>query len=181
MEGVGTQAIAQTYGLSRSVVESHRTAGHAGRAVTKAVLTAQDGPLSTFASIVIANKVNRVRKLDDLVTKIEQVMQARAEKYKDLPGGSTGLIAVRQRMIGSGENATIIDEPHFDKDVVSEYRAVLEQAAKEAGEWKPDGGEKADAQLKLAQSIIIHAATSMHTLDQNVKTINIKPDVIDSK
>lgn len=163
MEGVGSQTIVERYGHTRATIDAHRTSGHAARALTRQVLAAQTtGALSEYASVQIAQKVHRIRALDELARKIETVMQERGAKYGHLPGGATGLISVRQRMIGSGENATIIDEPFFDKDVVSEYRSALEQAAKEAGEWKPDNGQKAEAISKLAQSIVIHSAVLAH-------------------
>lgn len=152
--------IAQEFGISKAMLDAHRGSGHASRELTRQVLgaVATGGPLSEYASVQIAQKVYRIRKLDDLAQKIETVIRERGSKYGHLPGGETGLINIRQRMIGSGESASIIDEPFFDKDVVSEYRSVLEQAAKEAGEWKPDNGQKAEAMAKLAQSIVIHGA-----------------------
>ncbi len=160
MEGVGNQIICERFGLPRGYIDSHRSSGHASRELTRQVLgaVATGGPLSEFAQVQISQKNHRIRALDELARKIETVIRERGAKYGHLPGGETGLISVRQRMIGSGENATIIDEPFFDKDVISEYRACLEQAAKEAGEWKPDNGQKAEAMAKLAQSIVIHAA-----------------------
>jgi hypothetical protein len=164
MEGIGTKVLAEEYGHTMVSLENHRSSGHASRELTRQVLgaVATGGPLSEFAQVAIAQKTHRIRALDELARKIETVIRERGAKYGHLPGGETGLISIRQRMIGSGENATIIDEPFFDKDVISEYRSCLEQAAKEAGEWKPDNGQKAEAMAKLAQSIVIHSAVLAH-------------------
>jgi len=126
--GVGTQQIAQDYGLDRASIDHHRRSGHAERAVTAALLRASAGEeLSQFARIAIASKVNRVRVLDDLLNRT-------------------------------------MEEIHFKKigelnpKLMDSARSLLESAAKEMGEWRPDGGEKADATAKLAQSIVIHGA-----------------------
>ena len=176
-EGVGSQQLAEDYGLTRAAIDSHRTSGHAARELTRQVLgaVATGGPLSEFAKIAIASKTHRIQALDDIKRKIETVFRERAEAYANLPGGETGLIGMRKKMLGQGPSAYEVEECFFDKDLVSEYRACLEQAAKEAGEWKPDNGQKAEAMAKLAQSIVIHSAVLAHDscesreLDKNTK------------
>jgi len=126
--GMGTQQIAQNYGLDRASIDHHRKSGHAEKAITSQVLQAASGAqLSQLATIAIASKVNRVRVLDDLLNRT-------------------------------------MEEIHFKKvgelnpKLMDSARSLLESAAKEMGEWKPDGGEKAEATAKLAQSIVIHGA-----------------------
>lgn len=48
----------------------------------------------------------------------------------------------------------------LDPRIATAAAMMLQQAAKEMGEWRPDGGEKAEATAQLAQSIVIHAAVS---------------------
>jgi len=50
---------------------------------------------------------------------------------------------------------------NLDPKLVREAVGLLATAAKEMGEWRPDGGEQSDAATKLAQSIVIHAASSV--------------------
>jgi len=46
-----------------------------------------------------------------------------------IPGGQTGLLVRQQRHLGKG------DEYRVDVALTGEFRATLEQAAKEAGQW----------------------------------------------
>jgi len=41
------------------------------------------------------------------------------------------------------------------------------------GEWKPDGGDKADATRQLAQSIVIHAAVAAQGLNEAEQALTI--------
>lgn len=56
----------------------------------------------------------------------------------------------------------------LDPKLVKEAVSLLTTASKEMGEWKPDGGEKAEATAQLAQSIVIHAAVQAGKMAQRV-------------
>jgi hypothetical protein len=94
----------------------------------------------------IARKANRIRALDDLFHRIEQIIEERAADpaMQNIPGGKTGLVKRTVKSIGFGASATIIEKFEFDAAVSKQYLAVLEQAAKEMGgkfeEAKPNGG-----------------------------------------
>lgn len=177
LEGIGTQAIAAEFGISLSSLNNHRTGGHPARELTRQVLNAHAGPLSDFAQIMIASKVVRVQKLQTAIDKLEAAIAARAVAYGHLPGGETGLIVLKRKLLGSGPMAYEIEEAVFDSAIISEYRAILEQAAKECGEWRPDGGEKAEATARLAQSIVIHAAVNASkAISEPTQVIDIKAD-----
>lgn len=177
LEGVGTQAIAEEFGVDRMSIGNHRSSGHAAKGLTRQVLNAHTGPLSDYAAITIASKLERMKRLDAHMKAIERVIQQRAEVFSKLPGGDTGLIAMRLKMIGSGDNSQVVEEAFFDKDLSTEYRAVMEQATKEAGQWKPDGGDAAAATDRLAQSIVIHASVAAKALQDKelANTIDVKP------
>lgn len=127
VEGQGTQAIAKDFGISRSLLDHHRTSGHPARALTKAVLDAHAGPMSDFADIAIASKLRRVQEMDALFGRLKQ----------EIAGQPVGSLDAK----------------------LMEAVGLLSNAAKEMGEWRPDGGEKAEVSAMLAQSIVIHAAT----------------------
>lgn len=161
-EGASNKQVAGDFGLTVFAVDHHRASGHAGRALTAAVIQAgKSGVLSSFAKYEIAAKSHRIRKLQRIATKIERVIIQRSEAYKALPGGDTGLIGLKLKSIGSGPLAQMVEESFFDGELVKTYCAILEQAAKEAGEWRPDGGAKAEATNNLAHAIIVHAKGSL--------------------
>lgn len=145
-EGIGTQQIAQDYGVERSSVDWHRKSGHVARDLTRQVLDAQGGPLSEFAAVAIASKLNRVRELDHLYRRV------RAE----IDGQDVGKL---------------------DGKLIAQAVTVLATAAKELGQWTPDGGDAAAATDRLAASIVIHASVAAKALEQKelANTIDVKP------
>lgn len=146
LEGIGTKQIASDFGLTVAMIDAHRGSGHAGKALTRMVLDAHNGPLSSFAQIFIANKENRVRKLDEWLQKVDQAIIATP---KDTP---------------------------VDPKLLKVGVEIIRTAAQELGEWRPDGGEKAEALGKLAQSIVIHAAVEARN-----STSNVEPKTIEAK
>ena len=146
-EGVGTQQIAQDYGHSRAAIDSHRTSGHAARALTKAILDAHKGPLSEYAQIFIASKLNRMTILDELLVMATDALRSQKERGVD----------------------------QVDAKLMKEARSLLETAEKMTGEWRPDGGEKAEANKLLAQSIVIHALATANVMEST------QPITIDAK
>ncbi len=153
LEGQGTQAIAKDYGFSRSVIENHRSGGHPSRELTKMVIEGRNGPLSELHQFFISSKANRIRKLDEWLEMID-----RSIRY--VPPG------------------TPADAPPITPDakLLKVGVEIIRTAAQELGEWRPDGGEKAEALGKLAQSIVIHAAVEAKKMDAPEKpTIDCKP------
>jgi hypothetical protein len=152
MEGQATVSIAEWSGFTKGEIQSHRTGGHASKNVTEMVLTAQSngGVLEPLANIVIANKVNRIRNIDRLVHGLHRVLELRAEKWgethKDVPGIETGWV---------------LPDGRVDTDLARIYKDLHEHASKEGGEWRPDGGAKAEATNNLAHAIIVHAKGSL--------------------
>jgi hypothetical protein len=71
--------------------------------------------------------------INDGVKRIEQIMEERAADpaMQNIPGGKTGLVKRTLKSIGSGANATIIEEFEFDTALSKEHLAVLEQCEKE--------------------------------------------------
>jgi hypothetical protein len=79
----------------------------------------------------ITNRNSRLLALQDLADRLRAVMIERAADpaMQAIPGGQTGLLVRQQRHLGKG------DEYRVDVALTGEFRATLEQAAKEAGQW----------------------------------------------
>lgn len=83
----------------------------------------------------IAKRHKRLGTLNRLHEKMLAVIDDRAKKYADAPGGETGLIVEDVKAVGNGRDAQIVEVYAFDAALVREIRAVHEQAAKELGQW----------------------------------------------
>lgn len=80
-----------------------------------------------------AQQANRLTTLDELYRNYKTVMRERAEQFArehpTIPGGKTGLIIKRERVIGLGANSERITEYVID----SEIRNAIESLGKEIG------------------------------------------------
>ena len=94
-----------------------------------------------FVAGQIAERQYRLAMLQDLLDRLLALIEERAVAYRDVkPGGTSGLLMRRVRMIGTGKNTVRIEEYTFDRAVVTEILVGLKQAAIEVGDWgkKPD-------------------------------------------
>lgn len=87
---------------------------------------------------VIARRNRRLLALEDRWLRMQQVIEARAADpdHQRASGGETGLLVRRQRVIGSGDNALLIEEFEVDTALLKELRETERQAAQEAGQWQ---------------------------------------------
>lgn len=102
-------------------------------------------------TLLISQKFYRQLTLQEQLLSLQQIKDARAAKL-NVPaeeGGESGLMVRRLRMIGSGENATTVEEFVVDTAFAKEVRETLKQAAQEAGQWvekvaptTPDGQDE---------------------------------------
>ena len=138
--GTGNQQIAQDYGLDRASIENHRSSGHAGRAITEMLLRAADRP-----------------ELQNLAAVAIARKQHRVEVLDRL----------LSRVLDEVESQ---DKGKLSPNLIKEARGLLETASKEMGEWRPDGGEKAESTARLAQSIVIHSAAVAGVLSADSAT-----------
>ena len=85
----------------------------------------------------IARKEHRINTYNDLMFRVMDVFDARAAdtSMAMIPGGDTGLLVRRFKMIGSGENATEVQEYDIDTPSVKALLDTMKQAAIEVGEW----------------------------------------------
>jgi hypothetical protein len=109
-------------------LEHHRRAGHASAAVTKQVLQAASG--AQLSQLATIAIASKVNRVRVLDDLLNRTMEE-----------------IHYKKIGE-----------LNPKLMDSARSLLESAAKEMGEWRPDGGEKAEATAKLAQSIVIHGA-----------------------
>lgn len=86
----------------------------------------------------IAIRENRIAALQRRWDKANRIIEARAAdpEMQEVPGGDTGLVVCEPRTIGAGVNAERVDVFKVDVALMSELRAIEEQAAKELGQWE---------------------------------------------
>jgi hypothetical protein len=148
------EAIAADVGIARRTLERWKLdPAFAGRV---AALVAE------FAAAVkaegIANRQNRVAALDDRWRRMQRVVEARAEQYKDVPGGDSGLLVRQVKLVKVYGSATEVDELEggegpegdvltsmkrevevaeyaVDTGLLRELREHEKQAAQELGQW----------------------------------------------
>lgn len=85
----------------------------------------------------IAVLERRVRAQNDRWNRMQRVILERAEapEMANVPGGTTGLVVRKLKMLGSGENATVVEEFEVDTGLLKEIREVEKLAAQELGQW----------------------------------------------
>ena len=112
-------------------VEQHRAAWH--RAAT------QEG---------MADGVGRIRALKERVAGLYRVIEERAADphFQPVPGGRTGFLTQRARIVGSGEKARVVWEHPLDVALLRELRALERQLAQEVDAWGKS--EEMNAKIK---------------------------------
>lgn len=103
--------------------------------------------------VFVSSKLERLKRLQDIVDRLEALFNSRAKQYAHLVGGDTGLVMIRQKGAGGGQ---IIEDVVFDGPAVAEYRAALRQAAEEMGQWDPSGTAERAAEQQGGSGITIH-------------------------
>lgn len=85
----------------------------------------------------IQHKLGRVSAMQDRWQRLKQVIDERAEspEYEGIPGGTTGLLVHRTKIIGSGKSATRVEEYELDTGLLSEMRNLEKHVAQELGQW----------------------------------------------
>ncbi|HEX7313286.1 MAG TPA: hypothetical protein VF297_05170 [Pyrinomonadaceae bacterium] len=84
----------------------------------------------------IAARQNRLDALNDRQRRMAEVIRQRAENLKNVPGGgSTGLLVRQVKGIGKGEDFQVVEEYAVDTGLLREMREHEKQAAIEVGEW----------------------------------------------
>ncbi len=86
----------------------------------------------------IAKLSRRVAALDAEWRRLNKVIEDRAADpdLATVPGGTTGLVIRRRRVLGSGGKRHVVDEFEVDVATLREIRETLKQAAIECGQWQ---------------------------------------------
>jgi hypothetical protein len=85
----------------------------------------------------VARRHRRVKAQNDRWRRLKQVIRERAAdpQLADVPGGSTGLVLRRLKMIGAGENSQVIEEFEVDTGLLKALLDHEKQVAQEVGQW----------------------------------------------
>jgi hypothetical protein len=85
----------------------------------------------------LARMERRVSKINDRWIEMHRIIEERAKdpSMADVPGGTTGLLVRRVKMIGTGDNAQLVEEYAVDTALLSQILAHEKQAAQELGQW----------------------------------------------
>lgn len=109
----------------------------------------------------IARKDVRISKLNKMHAKIERIIDKRAEDAVNNPtfvgvaGADTGLIVHDRKCIGGAQFGEMVDVFAVDTELIKRHDSILEQVAKEKGEFEPDKSPKGDQH----QHVHIHYPT----------------------
>jgi hypothetical protein len=85
----------------------------------------------------VARRHRRVKAQNDRWQRLKQIIRARAAdpEMVGVPGGSTGLVLRRLKMIGAGENSREIEEYEVDTGLLKALLDHEKQVAQEVGQW----------------------------------------------
>lgn len=109
----------------------------------------------------IARKDVRLKKLAGMHARIERVIEKRAEyaeldpDWMNVAGAETGLLTLDRVCIGGGQHGEFVNKFSVDHDLIKRHNEILEQVAKEKGEFEPDKSPKGDQH----QHVHIHYPT----------------------
>lgn len=86
-----------------------------------------------------AKRRNRIEALEQMAEDHLTIMQERAAWFAnndpDVPGGRTGRIIKRIKVVGVGKNSTLVTEYEEDKGLDQNFRDTIKHIAQERGEW----------------------------------------------
>lgn len=109
----------------------------------------------------------RVARVHDTWRRLQRVIEARATDLAHVPGGNTGLLVRKTKMLGAGPMAREIEEYELDTGLLAELRAHEKQAAEELGQWltRTDVQSKGEA-LQSGTTVILLPHKELHADDQ---------------
>jgi hypothetical protein len=72
----------------------------------------------------------RVKAMNDRWLAMQRLIAARAKEHKKVPGGKTGLLVRRVKMLGSGNTAQVVEEYEFDAALPKAMLDLEKEAAR---------------------------------------------------
>lgn len=125
----------------------------------------------------------RLQRLYLIEQKIMDVIDARAKELGRLIGGSTGLIVAETKIIGSGDNAVMIEVEQADTGLLREYRALLAQIADETGQstTRTELSGPGGAPIKLSVSALDDIIKTVQQEKQKQIESRSTDDIIDAE
>lgn len=121
-------------------------------AVASALVERVDG----LAKRAVEISGRRLDLIQRIVSGIELIMSERAAAYAAVPGGASGLLAVREVSIRTGkEEYRIVDQAEFDRAMVQSVVELQQAAARETGEALAMAGRAAPARSGDAPLVMI--------------------------
>lgn len=107
----------------------------------------------------------RVSRIDDTWKRLQRVIAARAIDMVGVPGGETGLLVRKRKMLGSGPMAYEVEEYEVDTGLLAELREHEKQASQELGQWiqKADIASKGQA---IGMTVVQLPIKELHANDQ---------------
>ena len=120
------EQIAREVGISRSLLFKWRRRPEFAARVSAHLATLAEG----VVTIGVARRRNRVMRLQMLIDRMDRVMDARA-KNATIDEERSGLVVRKPHFSSEGD---LEWEYKFDGGFVQQYRATMEQAAKELGQ-----------------------------------------------
>jgi hypothetical protein len=125
------EEIAQRAGVTRTTLNRWRELPEFAAEVERQ----KQAILQKALRLPIAKKHYRLKVLNDRLMAIQEVITERSQEGLPAAGAGTGLIVRDVKAVGTGRDAEIVDVFAVDVALLREERAIMEQAAKETGDW----------------------------------------------
>lgn len=111
----------------------------------------------------IAHVEYRIGELQDMYDRAKRLVYARQNdpSMTEIPGGGTGLLVRQIKQVGAGANARQVEEYAADVGLMREIRGIMEQAAKELGQWSEKHEVDADVKTDSADPTAL-AIAALH-------------------
>lgn len=129
----------------------------------RAVVAEMDAELNQDAlQLAITRRRERLARYNDRFNRYQQVIEERAayyaERYPEVPGGTSGLLVETLKVVGSGPSAYTVTEHVLDHALSREMRELAKQAAIELGQWT----ERSALEATVAQQVVITERQVFH-------------------
>jgi hypothetical protein len=87
-----------------------------------------------FVSGQVRERTYRVLVLDEMLGRMRRLVESRAKKLKDIPGGESGMLVRKLKALGRGKDFQVIEEYEFDAALVNQIRETTKEISIECGQ-----------------------------------------------